>query len=85
MTNLKSSILIGFSVLSLAAFSAKAGNGKQDGSQYTLTTKQLSPKQFSKGYKAERMEHKGVQSSSTRKMKKRLKGTWLQRWFSRNR
>jgi len=44
----------------------------------------LTPKQFSKGWSAERNEYKSKKESSTRKMMKKRRGSWLQRWYNRN-
>lgn len=53
-------------------------------SHHTYTIFRLSPKQFSKGYQAEKREH-GIQASqSTKKMLRKRKGTWFQRWYNRN-
>lgn len=44
----------------------------------------LTPKQFSKGWTAERNEYKSQKHASTRKMMKKQKGSWIQRWYNRN-
>lgn len=44
----------------------------------------LTPRQFSKGWVAERNEYKSQKASSTRKMMKKQKGSWIQRWYNRN-
>lgn len=75
--------LIGLFLISLASEGSNFGKHR-GGSQITFTAGKLSPKQFSKGYKAERNEYRIQKNSSFRKMKRRIKGTWLQRWFSRS-
>jgi len=68
----------GFSSLSFAR------NGNSYGKSYTYTNLRLTPKQFSKGYKAEKRQHNTVKSTSHKKFQKRKKGSWLERWLSRN-
>jgi hypothetical protein len=69
--------------LSLSVKASQSENNA-NGGDYTLTVKKLTPKQFTKGYKAERIDYKIQKNTSVKKMKRRLKGNWLQRWFSRN-
>jgi hypothetical protein len=44
----------------------------------------MSPKQFSKGYLAQKKEYESINNNSTKKMIRKRKGSWLQRWYSRN-
>lgn len=69
-----------FSVDSLAG----GGGGKNRGVNYSLTQQQLSPRQFSKGWAAERRDYKMARSNSFRRMMRKQRGTRLQRWISRN-
>lgn len=56
----------------------------QNGVKYTLTPKKITPKQFRKGYKAEKHEFAAIKSTSTKKMLRKKHGTWIQRWWRRH-
>jgi hypothetical protein len=86
MKNLIGSLLIAIITLTSTGFSSQAlaSKPKHSGVHYRLTNFRLTPKQFSKGYKAERREYRSIRENSTRQMLKRQKGTWFQRWYNRN-
>ena len=54
------------------------------GVNYTLTQQKITPKQFKKGYKAEKHEFAVIKSTSTKKMLRKKHGTWIQRWWRRH-
>ncbi len=76
-------LLIGMFFLSFVSEGSDFGNHHR-GNHLTFTIGKLTPRQFSKGYKAERSEYRIQKNNSTRKMKRRINGNWLQRYFSRN-
>jgi hypothetical protein len=65
-------------------FNSHANSGSDKGVHYSYTSLRLSPKQFTKGYHAQKRQHESINSSSTKKMLRKRKGSWLQRWYSRN-
>jgi hypothetical protein len=54
------------------------------GVNYTLTQEKITPKQFKKGYKAEKQEFAETKTRSTKKMLRKKHGTWVQRWWRRH-
>jgi len=58
--------------------------GVNKSSHFSLTVFRLTPKQFSKGWLAEKRDYATTKSSSTKKMLKKRHGSWIQRWFSKN-
>ena len=86
MKSTKSILLIAIIAISTLCFNnnSQAKTGTDKGSHYSYTTLRLSPKQFTKGYHAQKKEHEYTNSSSTKKMLRKRKGSWLQRWYTRN-
>lgn len=76
-------LLIGMFFLSFVSEGSDFGK-HFGGNHITYTLGKMTPKQFSKGYKAEKSEYRIQKNISTRKMKRRIKGNWLQRYFSRS-
>jgi hypothetical protein len=73
-------------IFMLTSNDAKA-NGSfkaEKGVCYSLTNLQLSPKQFSKSYKAEKREYQSIKNTSFHKMMKKRHGSRLYRWIQRN-
>jgi hypothetical protein len=64
------------------ASQANIQNG--NGANYTLTPKKITPKQFARGYKAEKHEFAAIKSTSTKKMLRKKHGNWIQRWWRRH-
>jgi len=63
---------------------SQASSGSNKGVHFSYTSSRLSPKQFTKGYQAQKKEHESTNNSSTKKMLKKRKGSWIQRWYNRN-
>ena len=72
-------------VLMLAICTASQANIQpRKGVNYTLTQQKITPKQFRKGYKAEKHEFAAIKNTSTKKMLRKKHGTWIQRWWRRH-
>jgi len=56
----------------------------EKGVYYSLTNLHLSPRQFSKSYKAEKREYKTMKNTSFNKMMRKRHGSRLYRWIQRN-
>jgi len=86
MKSSSASLLI--AIIALLTFSFQnpsfANNGSSDGARYTYTSHKLSAKEFRKAYQAAKKEYQSIKSSSTKKMLRKRKGSWLQRWYNRN-
>ena len=65
-------------------FSVAKGKHEK-GVEYTYTSSRLSPKQFTRGYYAEKKQYSHDLDQSTRKMLRKRHGTWIQRFLSRKR
>jgi hypothetical protein len=83
-TLLLSVLLVALSIVSFSVNSFAGNGGKNRGINYSLTQQQLSPRQFFKGWAAERRDYKMAKSNSFRRMMRRQRGTRLHRWMSRN-
>lgn len=79
-------ILLTLTLFIFCLFSLETAQGRPNrgNSHHTYTIFRLSPKQFSKGYQAEKKEHGILMSHSTKKMLRKRNGTWFQRWYNRN-
>lgn len=65
------------------SLSSEAWAGNDRGVEYTLTSARLSPKQFTKGYQAEKKSYLSEHNHSTRRMLRKRHGSWIQRLLSR--
>lgn len=64
-------------------FQSEARLGHERGVEYTRTIFHLTPKQFAKGYNAEKRAYSHEKGLSTRRMHRKQHGTWIQRLFTR--
>lgn len=64
-------------------FQAEARLGNERGVEYTRTILRLTPKQFAKGYQAEKRAYSHEKEVNARRMHRKQHGTWIQRLFTR--
>lgn len=74
-----------FLAMAFVSSFAFAGNQQRNHKQShaVFTIFKMTPRQFSKGYQAERKDYKLAKDNSTRQMNRRLKGPWFKRWFNK--
>lgn len=80
-------IILAFASIFMLTSTGSFANGSykpEKGVNYSLTNHHLSPKQFSKSYKAEKREYRTMKNTSFSKMMKKRHGSRLYRWIQRN-
>jgi len=78
---------LAFASIFMLSSTGSIANGSykpEKGVSYSLTNHHLSPKQFSKSYRAEKREYKTMKNTSFNKMMRKRHGSRLYRWIQRN-